>query len=106
MIDDREKAESDNLSDTLATNQSFSSSKAISYAKKHAHIELICQHIMRLDEFEELFEAYQNDAPRETVRERYQAFLEHYFSEDSETELRKEFSDRFKILLSTLYSLL
>ena len=76
------------------------------YAKKHAHIELICQHIMRLDEFEKLFEAHQNDAPRETVRERYQAFLEHYFSEDSETELRKEFSDRFKILLSTLYSLL
>ena len=36
LIDEQEKAESEKLSDTLATKQSFSSSKAISYAKKHA----------------------------------------------------------------------
>lgn len=36
LIDEQEKAASDKLSDTLATKQSFSSSKAISYAKKHA----------------------------------------------------------------------
>lgn len=36
LVDEQEKAASDELSDTLATKQSFSSSKAISYAKKHA----------------------------------------------------------------------
>lgn len=76
------------------------------YAKKHGHIELICQGIMRTPGFDELFQAYQNDDPRDTVREKYQTFIEQYFSEENTSILRNIFSDKLRGVFDSLYDLI
>ena len=45
------------------------------YAKKHSHIEIICQHIMKTNGYGELLTAYNNNAPRADVLRRYQTFI-------------------------------
>lgn len=49
------------------------------YAKKHVHIELICQHIMKTQGFSDLVRAYNFDEPRITVHEKYRTFINNYF---------------------------
>lgn len=76
------------------------------YAKKHVHIELICQHIMCTPGFDELYQAYQNDAPRDTVRDRYQTFIDNYFSEEITSVLCNTFSVKLTGILNSLYDLI
>lgn len=75
------------------------------YAKKHVHIEMICQHIMRTAGFDELYEAHQTNATRDEVRDRYQAFIDNYFAEDSTKELCQKLNERFSSQLGLLYGL-
>lgn len=75
------------------------------YAKKHIHIELICQHIMYTSGFDKLYEAYRIDAPRETVLTLYQEFIDSYFSEENISELRGILSGKFVDMLDSLCSL-
>lgn len=77
-----------------------------SYAGKHVHIELICQHIMRTPGFDDLYQAYQNDSPRDTVRDRYQTFIDNYFSEEITSDLRNAFSGKLIDILNSLYDLI
>jgi len=75
------------------------------YAKKHAHIEMICQHIMRTAGFDQLYEAYRTDAARDVVRDRYQAFIDNYFAEDSTKALCQKLNEKFSAQLGLLYEL-
>lgn len=75
------------------------------YAKKHAHIELICQHIMSTVGFDELYEAYQTDADREEVRDRYQVFIDNYFTEDSAAQLCVKLKSVFSAQVESLRGL-
>lgn len=43
------------------------SQKQLTYAKKHSHIEIICQHIMKTNGYGELLTAYNNNEPRADV---------------------------------------
>lgn len=75
------------------------------YAKKHAHIELICQHIMQTAGFDQLYEAYQTNAARDVVRDRYQVFIDNYFAEDSTKALCQKLNEKFSAQLGLLYEL-
>lgn len=76
------------------------------YAKKHPHIETICQHIMQTNGFQELLTAYSNDASRATVLDRYKTFIDNYFSEDNLEALRIKFKDQFVGKLENLYQII
>lgn len=76
------------------------------YAKKHPHIEIICQHIMRTDGYSELLTAYNNNESRENVLSSYQAFINNYFSEDNLESLRNKLTDEFTYKLKSLYKLI
>jgi len=75
------------------------------YAKKHAHIEMICQHIMQTAGFDQLYEAYQTNAARDVVRDRYQVFIDNYFAEDSTKTLCQKLNEKFSAQLGLLYEL-
>lgn len=75
------------------------------YAKKHVHIELICQCLMNTTGFDELYLAHQNDAPRTTVRDCYQTFIDNYFSEENTAVLSRVVSEKFSGILNSLYGL-
>ena len=75
------------------------------YAKKHAHIEMICQHIMRTAGFDQLYEAHRTDATRDVVRDRYQIFIDNYFAEDRTKELCQKLNEKFSTQLGLLYEL-
>lgn len=76
------------------------------YAKKHIHIETICQNIMSVPGFNELYYAYQTDASRETVREAYKAFIENYFDEENTLALSNSFSSKLINVLNSLFDLI
>lgn len=75
------------------------------YAKKHAHIEMICQHIMQTAGFDQLCEAHRTDAARDVVRDRYQVFIDNYFAEDSTKALCQKLNEKFSAQLGLLYEL-
>ena len=75
------------------------------YAKKHVHIELICQHIMKTQGFSDLVRAYNFDEPRITVHEKYRTFINNYFSEESITSLSAALESKFNNILENLHSL-
>jgi len=77
-----------------------------SYAKKHCHIEIICQHIMNTNGFGRLLTAYNNDDSRENVLDYYRTFIENYFKEENVDLLRTKFKDGFDEILSSLQSLI
>lgn len=72
------------------------------YAKKHVHIELICQHIMSTTGFDALYQDYQSDAPRDTVREHYRQFIDNYFSEESAITLCHMLSEKFSNMIGAM----
>ena len=76
------------------------------YAKKHSHIEIICQHIMKTNGYGELLTAYNNNAPRADVLRRYQTFINNYFSEDSLKELQDTLTNEFVQKLQELYQMI
>ena len=65
------------------------------YAKKHSHIEIICQHIMNTNGYRELLAAYKNNESRENVLRSYQIFINNYFSEKRLEELRNTLTSEF-----------
>jgi len=75
------------------------------WAKKHMHIEMVCQHIMNTEGFDELYHAYQTNASREEVKNCYRRFIDNYFSEESTAALRKKLSDKFTERLTQLCQL-
>ena len=75
------------------------------YAKKHVHIELICQHIMKTQGFSDWVRAYNFDEPRITVHEKYRTFINNYFSEESITSLSAALESKFNNILENLHSL-
>ena len=75
------------------------------FAKKHPHIEVICQHIMKTEGFDELLVAYSNDESRTEVLAHYRNFIEKYFDEESTNELRAKLESKFKETLEGLGSL-
>lgn len=76
------------------------------YAKKHPHIEIICQHIMKTNGYGELLTAYSNNEPRADVLRRYQTFINNYFSEDSLKELQDTLTNEFVQKLQELYRMI
>lgn len=76
------------------------------YAKKHSHIEIICQHIMKTNGYGELLTAYNNNEPRADVLRRYQTFINNYFSEDSLKELQDTLTNEFVQKLQELYQMI
>ena len=72
------------------------------YAKKHSHIEIICQHIMRTGGFDKLLTAYQDNESPANVLSCYRKFIDQYFSEDNLDVLRSKISDEFKCRLQAL----
>ncbi|WP_087064748.1 GmrSD restriction endonuclease domain-containing protein [Intestinibacillus massiliensis] len=80
--------------------------KSGSYAKKHAHIETVCQHIMRTEGFPALLDAYQNDAPKEDVLRCYTAFLTNYFSDENTDMLMNQWNGQFSGILKRFQLLL
>lgn len=76
------------------------------YAKKHIHIELICQHIMSTPGFDDLYQAYKSDSVRETVRDKYQAFIDNYFSEENTSVLRDTLNSKLTNILNSVYGLI
>lgn len=77
-----------------------------SYAKKHSHIEIICQHIMNTSGYAELLTAYSNNETRAKVLKSYQTFINNYFSEDRLTELQNTLTSEFNRKLQGLYQLI
>lgn len=76
------------------------------YAKKHSHIEIICQHIMKTDGYSELLTAYNNNEPRASVLRKYQTFINNYFSEARLEELRNTLTVEFVQKLQGLYQII
>lgn len=76
------------------------------YAKKHSHIEIICQHIMRTHGYEELLAAYNHNESRTNVLSKYQIFINNYFSEDSLKELQATLTSQFVQKLQDLYQMI
>lgn len=76
-----------------------------SCAKKHQHIELICQHIMSTDGYAELLTAYANNESRDKVLMSYQKLINEYFSEDSLDNLCNTLSEKYSSKLQELYRL-
>ena len=76
------------------------------YAKKHSHIEIICQHIMKTDGYSQLLDAYINNESRENVLRSYQTFINNYFSEDRLEELCNTLNSKFTHKLQELYQVI
>ena len=76
-----------------------------SYAKKHFHIETICQHIMSTDGFSDLLTAYHNHESRAVVLGRYRMFIDNYFTDENLDNLRAKFENKFISTLATLKNL-
>lgn len=76
------------------------------YAKKHTHIEIICQHIMNTNGYVELLTAYNNNGSRADVLRKYQTFINNYFSEDSLKKLQDTLSNKFVQKLQELYQMI
>lgn len=77
-----------------------------SYADRHRHIEMICQQIMKTEGFVGLKDAYDTNAAREEVLEKYKIFVNNYFSEESTNSLCVEINGVYKCKLQELYDLL
>lgn len=75
------------------------------YAKKHVHIELICQHIMNTQGFDQLIIAYNYNESRVTVLEKYRAFINNYFSEESINSLSATVENKFNTIIANLRNL-
>lgn len=75
------------------------------YAKKHVHIELICQHIMRTQGFDELLIAYNYNHSRVDVLEKYRTFINNYFSEESINSLSSTVESKFNKIIANLRDL-
>lgn len=73
------------------------------YAKKHFHIEAICQHIMSTDGFSKLLSAHQRNESKENVQLLYKNFLDHYFSDERLDDLRIKMNTKLIETLHTLY---
>ena len=76
------------------------------FAHKHTHIELICQHILSVDGFLELKKAYDTDQTREEVQKRYCAFVDSYFSEESMAKLCNVMNEQYKKKLAKLFDII
>ena len=72
-------------------------------AKKHAHIEIICQHIMHTKGFNELVQAHNNQTSKDDVARYYMLFLNNYFSENSMEQLCQRFNGAFSDCLEKLF---
>jgi hypothetical protein len=79
---------------------------ASSYAKKHAHIETICQHIMNTDGFDTLLTAYSNNESRTKVLNCYRTFIDNYFTDENMDNLRNRFKDQFLGIRDALVQLI
>ena len=73
------------------------------YAKKHNHIEVICQHIMCTEGFDKLLCAYNSNASRDEVISSYMVFLDNYFSEDSMEKMCQRINEAFATCLNELF---
>ena len=80
--------------------------KRNSFADKHRHIEIICQQIMKTAGFSELKDAYENNAAREVVLDKYKNFINNYFSEESTNAICAEINRAYKTKLQELYKVL
>ena len=76
------------------------------YAKKHYHIEVICQHIMATEGFDELLRAYSNNESRQTVLTCYENFIKKYFDDENIDILRTKLETQFKEMLCNLENLI
>lgn len=76
------------------------------FAYKHTHIELICQHILSSDGFVELKNAYDNNKTREEVQKQYCAFVNSYFSEESMARLCAVMNEQYKKTLAELFDIM
>lgn len=74
------------------------------FAKKHTHIEVICQHIMRTKGFDELVQAHNNHASKDEIIASYISFMDSYFSEDSMEELCHRINEAFANCLNELFN--
>ena len=76
------------------------------YAKKHSHIEIICQHIMKTNGYGELLAAYNNNESRANVLGKYQTFINNYFSEDHLKGLQETLTNELVQKLQDLYQMI
>jgi len=67
---------------------------------------MICQQIMKTEGFVGLKDAYDTNAAREEVLEKYKIFVNNYFSEESTNSLCVEINGVYKCKLQELYDLL
>lgn len=72
-------------------------------AKKHTHIEIICQHIMHTTGFDELVQAHRDQASKDDVAKYYVLFMNNYFSENSTEQLCQRFNGAFSDCLAELF---
>jgi len=73
-----------------------------SFAKKHSHIETICQHIMNMHGYDSLLEAYRNNASRTEVLDRYKDLINSYFAQENIDRLRDVFRSDLVGVLNNL----
>lgn len=77
-----------------------------SYAKKHLHIEILCQHIMSTPGFSQLLTKYHNNESRANVLDCYRVFINNYFDESNIDRLRANCKDYFADILQSLQQLI
>lgn len=76
------------------------------YAKKHSHIEIICQHIMKTNGYGELLAAYNKNESRANVLGKHQTFINNYFSEDHLKGLQETLTNELVQKLLDLYQMI
>lgn len=76
------------------------------YAKRHSHIEIICQHIMNTNGYNELLNAYKNNESRANVLNHYKNFINNYFSENSLKNLNNCLTNELIHKLQNLYQMI